>query len=214
MTTPAIKIQGLTLQVGERILLKDLNLSVSPGQKVVISGSSGSGKSTFLKCLLGFVRPSSGRISVEGRELSADTVWTLRRSLAYVAQEPDLGGGTVREMLEQPFAYHANRALAGQLERLPEQVARFQLPPEILNKDMASLSGGEKQRVALVSAVLLGRSIYLLDEVTSALDRSCKQAVLSFFLDNQDSTVLLVTHDPDVLQRADQVIGLDTLSET
>ena len=214
MTTPAIEIQGLTLQVGEQVLFKDLTLSVAKGQKVVIAGPSGSGKSTFLKCLLGFVLPSSGRVMIEGSELSADTVWSLRRSLAYVAQEPDLGAGKVQEILEQPFAYHANRTLTGNLQRMPEQVAQFHLPSGILNKDMASLSGGEKQRVALVSAALLGRSIYLLDEVTSALDSACKQAVLAFFLDNQDTTVVLVTHDPDVLQRADQVIGLDTLSET
>jgi len=210
--THAIDIQGLTLQVGEQVLFKDLNMSVSRGQKVVIAGPSGSGKSTFLKCLLGFVPPSSGRILVEGRELSADTVWSLRRSLAYVAQEPDLGTGKVQQILEQPFAYHANRGLGSQLQCMPEQVSRFRLVPEILDKDITSLSGGEKQRIALVSAALLDRSIYLLDEVTSALDSSCKQAVLAFFLDNQDVTVLLVSHDPDVLQRADQVIGLDALS--
>jgi putative ABC transport system ATP-binding protein len=90
-------------------------------------------------------------------------------------------------------------------------LAQFHLAPEILAQDMTSLSGGEKQRIALVSAILLDRPIYVLDEVTSALDRSCRQAVLEFFLGDGDMTVLLVSHDPDVLQRADQVIDLGIL---
>ena len=211
--TEAIEIQGLTVQVAHHVLFRDLTLGVSKGRKVLISGPSGSGKSTLLKCLLGFTQPSSGRILIEGTELSAATVWRLRCSLAYVAQEPDLGTGTVQEILERPYAYHANRPIRRQLERIPEHLAQFHLAPEILAQDITNLSGGEKQRVALISSILLDRSICFLDEVTSALDRSCRQAVLDYFLGGEDKTVLLVSHDPDVQQGVDQVIDLGVFSE-
>jgi putative ABC transport system ATP-binding protein len=211
--TEAIEIQGLTMQVAQQVLFKDLTLSVSKGSKVLVSGPSGSGKSTLLKSLLGFTQASSGRILLDGTELSAATVWRLRRSLAYVAQEPDLGAGTVQEILERPYAYHANRPMRRQLACLPDCLAQFHLTPDVLAKGIASLSGGEKQRIALISAVLLDRPIYFLDEVTSALDRSCKQAALDFFLGDNDRTVLLVSHDPDVQQRVDQVIDLGVFTE-
>lgn len=211
--TQAIDIQDLTIEAGGQVLLRALTLAVSYGQKLVITGPSGSGKSTLLKCLLGFTRPSSGRILIQGKELTAATVWPLRRSLAYVGQEPDLGTGVVQQIIERPYAYRANHSVRCQLERLPEQLAQFNLTPDVLTKDITSLSGGEKQRVALASAVLLDRPIYLLDEVTSALDRSCKEAVLDFFLGQRDATVLLVSHDPDALQRADLIVELDQLSE-
>jgi len=210
--TEAIDIRGLTVQVADRVLFEDLTLRIAKGQKVAITGPSGSGKSTFLKCLLGFTQPSSGCIFVEGQEISALTVWSQRRALAYVAQEPDLGTGLVQQILEQPYAYRANRSARTQLERIPERLAQFHLSPEILAQDITNLSGGERQRIALVSAVLLDRPIYVLDEVTSALDRSCRQAVLEFFLGAGDMTVLLVSHDPDVLQRADQVMDLGVLA--
>jgi putative ABC transport system ATP-binding protein len=211
--TEAIEIRGMTVQVAHQVLFRDLTLRVSKGRKVLISGPSGSGKSTFLKCLLGFTQPSSGRILIEGTELSAATVWRLRRSLAYVAQEPDLGTGTVQEILERPYAYHANSAMRRQLEQVPERLAQFHLAQDILVKDITDLSGGEKQRIALISAILLDRSICFLDEVTSALDRSCRQAVLDVFLGSEDKTVLLVSHDPDVQQRVDQVVDLGVFSE-
>jgi len=211
--TEAIEIRGLTVQVAQQVLFRDLTLGVSKGRKLLISGPSGSGKSTLLKCLLGFHQPSSGRIQIDGTELSAATVWRQRRSLAYVAQEPDLGTGTVQEILERPYAYHANRAMRRQLEQVPERLAQFHLTQDILAKDITSLSGGEKQRIALISSILLDRSICFLDEVTSALDRPCRQAVLDFFLGGGDKTVLLVSHDPDVQQRVDQVIDLGSFSE-
>ncbi len=210
--TWAIDIQGLTVRGGDRVLFRDLTLRVAPGQKVVIAGPSGSGKSTLLKCLMGFAQASSGCISIKGQELSADTVWSIRQSMAYVAQEPDLGAGMVQQILERPYAFHVNRPKRRQLERMPGRLAQFHLSSEILAQDSSSLSGGEKQRIALISAILLDRSIYLLDEVTSALDRSSRQVALEFFLGAGDLTVLLVSHDPDVLQRADQVIDLGIMS--
>ncbi len=148
-----------------------------------------------------------------GRPVDEHHVWEVRRQLAYVAQEPDLGAGTVREVLERPFLYKANVALRGNLERTGEFLERFCLPAALLAQEMAALSGGEKQRIALISAVLLDRPVVLSDEASSALDGESKQAVVGFFQEVRDLTVLSISHDSEWQAFSERVIHLSRLAE-
>ena len=191
-----------------RWFCEDFSLSLGPGEKVLLTGPSGCGKSTVLRCFLGFVVPDAGSVSIDDTEMTADTVWRLRQHVAYVAQEPDLGTGTAAQAIERPFHYRANAGLRRNLERIPELFERFHLGRELLHKDVGALSGGEKQRIALVSAILLDRRIFLLDEVTSALDRVSKQAVADYFRSREDATMLIVAHDPEVFSFVREVIEL------
>lgn len=152
--------------------------------------------------------PQEGSVDVLGRAMDGHHVWELRRQLAYVAQEPDLGPGTAREVIERPFEYKVNASLRGNLERLGELLERFNLPLSVMDKEMPTLSGGEKQRIALVSAILLDRTIVLLDEASSALDKENKQAVASFFQQAPELTVLAVSHDTEWLAFSDRVVEL------
>ncbi len=204
----AIDVEGLGVVYDERWVLRGFGLRVGAGEKVALTGPSGSGKSTILKCILGLVAPREGAVSVLGTPVDARGVWEARRRLAYVAQEPELGPGAVREALERPFAFKANAALRGNLERLPALLERFHLEPALLDKESASLSGGEKQRVAIVLALLLERPILLLDEASSALDPANKRAVTDFLRDAGELTVLSVAHDADWLGCADRVVQL------
>lgn len=206
-----LEIDRLTVGFDGQVVLKDFSLALEPGQKALLTGPSGCGKSTVLRCLLGFVVPEAGSIHIAGTPLTAQSVWTLRRHLAYVGQEPDLGTGVVREILEQPFHYHANATLRGNLDRVPELFDAFGLPRAFLDKQIGDLSGGEKQRVALVSALLLDRDIFLLDEVTSALDRTSKQIVADYFRSRAETTVLFVAHDPEWFPFANPVIQMSRL---
>ena len=183
-------------------------MALKAGEKAVLVGPSGCGKSTVLRCLLGFVVPGAGSVYIEGEQLTAGSVWKLRRHLAYVGQEPELGSGTVRQILERPFHFHANAALRGNLGRSPELFERFGLTQQLMDKDTADLSGGEKQRIALISALLLDRRIILLDEITSALDKARTAAVLDYFRARDDLTVLFIAHDAEGFAFADQVIPL------
>lgn len=206
-----LEIDRLTVHFDGQAVLKDFSLSLEAGQKGLLTGPSGCGKSTVLRCLLGFVVPQAGSIRIAGTALTAESVWKLRRHLAYVGQEPDLGTGVVREILEQPFHYHANASLRGNLDRVPELFDAFGLPRTYLGKEIGDLSGGEKQRVALICALLLDRDIFLLDEVTSALDRASKQIVADYFRSCTDTTVLFVAHDPEWFPFADPVIHMPRL---
>jgi len=204
----AIEVDRLGVCYDGRWVLRDFSLRLGRGEKVVITGPSGTGKSTVLRCVLGLVMPQEGSVHVFGQAMDGHHVWELRRQLAYVAQEPDLGSGTAREVIDHPFEYKANASLRGNLERLGELLERFNLPPSLMDKDMSALSGGERQRIALVSAILLDRSIILLDEASSALDKDNKQAVVSFFQQARELTVLAVSHDTEWQGFSDQVVEL------
>ena len=161
---------------------------------MTLTGPSGSGKSTLLRCLLGFV-PFTGAISVDGISIDVRSIWDIRQKIAYVAQEPDLGDDRVEATLRLPLNYRANRSLRwdpGEVDALCEV---FLLSPGLLTKEMSTLSGGEKQRIALIAALLLHRPLLLLDEAGSALDGAAKQQVREYLVSRTDLTILSVSHD-------------------
>ncbi|MCK5218559.1 ATP-binding cassette domain-containing protein [bacterium] len=207
-TKVIIDIKDLSISFAGQKIIEAFSLQVAYGEKVTITGRSGAGKSTILRCLQGFMQPEAGSIHIAGKPLTPDTVWAMRASLAYVAQEPDLGTGGVREIIERPFNYRANHSLKANLSRLPEYFEIFNLPLDLLDKEIALLSGGEKQRVALICAILLDRHIFLLDEVASALDQTNYQAVAKYFFSRRDLTVLSVFHEPAKYDFSDRVVEL------
>lgn len=207
-TDGAIEIEHLGVNYDGRPVLEGFDLRIATEEKVVLTGPSGAGKSTVLKCVLGLVEPQCGVIRVFGRPVDGHEVWEARRNLAYVAQEPEFGSGTARQVIERPFAYRVNAALQGNLKRLPTLMQRFNLPRFLLDKQISTLSGGEKQRIALVSAILMDRPILLLDEASSALDKANKQAVAEFFKQADSLTVLSVAHDTEWLGFSDRVVNL------
>jgi putative ABC transport system ATP-binding protein len=194
-----LSIENLSLRFGGQTVLEDFSLQLAKGERVVLQGASGCGKSTLLRCVLGFAVPDRGCLRVFGTELTGESVWKLRQQIAYVPQEPELGSGTAREALERPFGYHANRSARDRLEQIPDWMNRLGLSEPLLDKDISSLSGGEKQRLALVGALLLNRPLLLLDEPTSALDPANRGRVVETLASLLDLTVLAVSHDAEGL---------------
>ncbi|MBG0778381.1 ABC transporter ATP-binding protein [Desulfotignum balticum] len=210
----AVELDRLYLSFDGQPVLKNLHLSIFPGDKVTLTGPSGSGKSTVLRCILGLVMPDSGTITILGEPVTRHNIWQKRRHIAYVAQEPDLGAGSVKEVIETPFSYRANAGLRDNLARLPEIMERFNLPQLLLDKQITRLSGGEKQRIALTIAILLDRPIVLLDEASSALDTKNKQAVADYFRQAQNTTLLSVAHDFEWLGFATRVVDMNEIQKT
>ncbi len=193
-TPPPVEVEQLSLRIGERVLFADLSFTVSAGELAVLRGESGTGKTSLLRCLLGFTQPASGRIRLWGELLSPRTVGGLRRRLAYVPQEPPLGGGTVEEVLQRPLAYRANAGIVWQADAAAALFERLRLPTTLLGEPVAGLSGGERQRVALASVLLLRRSLLLLDEPTAALDARSSDAVIELLRSLDGVAVLAVSH--------------------
>ena len=208
MNTSIVELTDVTLRFEGQTVLENFSLRVPPGRKVTITGPSGSGKSSILRSILGFITPERGAVRVAGELVTSQSVWYVRRRLAYVPQEADLGLGPVRRILCQPFEYRANANLRCDEQLLLDMFDRLHLPPHLLDKDIKDLSGGEKQRVAIVSAILLDRSIVLLDEAASALDRENAVAVADYFREQRDLTIVSAAHNAQILPLSEHVVSL------
>lgn len=207
----ALEIKNLELKQERVVLFSGLTLSLAPGEKTILTAPSGFGKSTLLRCLLGLVPATDGCIRIFGTELTPRSAWQMRCRMAYVDQEADLGDEPVKTILERPFHYKNNHHLHLDAQRLASLMERLFLPPSLLDKKASSLSGGEKQRMALIGALLLERDILLLDEPTSALDEKPAAAVAELLKDMKELTVLAVSHDPFLVNSMNRTLDLPHL---
>lgn len=204
-------IKNITKQFSNKFILNDFSLLVNEGEKVSISGHSGIGKTTLFNLLLGFEKPEKGSISFRGDELTDENIWRVRQNVAYVPQDMNIGSGNVSAFFTETLNYKANLPVKHEGEaKIAELIVEFELPEDVLNKNIEELSGGEKQRVAIINSLILNRKIFLLDEITSALDMKLKMKVFDFFLKNNDFTVIFISHD-DYLPKESEVriINLD-----
>ena len=194
------------------MVLNDISLLVAPGEFVVIAGSSGSGKTTLLTLLSGLDHPSSGRVFIDGRDITGapeDELAPLRnRMIGFVFQSFHLVPSmTAREnimfpaeLLGRPDAEKKARQL---LQRVGLQGRADNLPSQ--------LSGGEKQRISLCRAMINNPKLLFADEPTGNLDSQNGRLVLAQLLElkaEQGATLILVTHNPDIAAAADRVLTL------
>lgn len=201
-----ICFENVSVAYGDHRVFRGLSFAVEPGERIALTGPSGAGKSTVLGCLLGWVQPEQGRILVGNIELTVSSIWELRRRMAFVPQEADLGRGSVNEFLERPFQYAANREKCGNLSRVPVLMEALGLASKLRDTAVELLSGGEKQRVALLAALLLDRPILMLDEVTSALDEESAQRVAALLEAQREVTMLGVVHEGRRMPYATRVV--------
>ncbi|MYT70231.1 MULTISPECIES: thiol reductant ABC exporter subunit CydD [unclassified Streptomyces] len=197
--------------------VSDLSFEVAEGETVALVGPSGAGKSTLLAALLGFVRPSGGRVLVGGADLADVSREAWHARVAWVPQRPQLYAGSIADnvRLARPDADDA--AVLGALrdagalefvEALPEGVAT------VLGEDGAGLSAGQRQRLALARAFLADRPVVLLDEPTAALDGETEAGIVEAVRRLAvGRTVLLVVHRPALLAVADRVVRIEAPGE-
>lgn len=209
---PLLHIHNMDCIIDGQRVFEKLNLSLQSGEKYTLAGASGSGKSTLLKMILGFIPPPPDTLFIDGVALTAKSCWTIRKDLAYVAQEPEIGSGPVAELLALPFSFAANGEQRFDRKEAERLFDAFLLPVDTLEKDMAVLSGGEKQRVALVAALLLKRKLLLLDEAASALDTESKEAVRSYLAELEGTAILSVSHDTEDFTLSSRVVWMEELT--
>lgn len=190
-----IRYENVSVKHGGVDVLKDFNLRVDEGDKVLIYGKSGIGKSTILKLLLGFTYPDSGTLYFRDRELDKRTIWEVRKQIAYVSQDLDICEGKVNDFVCDLLGYKTNSEIQDRERKTRQILELMELDTGILDKDFEDLSGGEKQRISLMAALLLERGIFLLDEVTSSVDTRLKKKIVDHFTSLEGATVLAVSHD-------------------
>ncbi len=189
-----IKLEKINLMLKQQSIFTNLNLHIKKNKKVLLRMPSGAGKSTLLKVIMGYIPMDSGRILIDGKVLGKDNVDTLRQKFAYIGQNIFFTEESVEKYIELIFSFEKNRKIKLSKSTLYELLEQFDLDESILKKSPALLSGGEKQRIALILVLLLDREILLLDEVTSGLDHDLKIRVIEIIKD-LNKTVIISSHD-------------------
>lgn len=187
-----------------------LNLTIPAGQKLGIVGLSGAGKSTFAKLLLRFEEVDSGTISIDGVDIRDVRQNDLRRTLAYVPQEPLLFHSSIRENIRLSHPKASNAAIEGAAQAAHALNFITALPKgfdSIVGERGVKLSGGQKQRIAIARAVLQDAPVMVLDEATSALDSESEQIIKESFADIlKNKTAVVVAHRLSTLSNMDRII--------
>jgi putative ABC transport system ATP-binding protein len=195
--------------------LRGVDLQVGAGEYVAIMGPSGCGKSTFLHIVGGMLRPTSGRVIIDGEDLTAMTdgqrTDLRRRKIGFVFQRfnlfPTLSAEGNLKLAER---IHYNKSNGGDSARRRELLHLLKLEDKINHKPL-EMSGGEQQRVALARAVINRPAILLADEPTGNLDTENSQIVLDMLrgLNNEfGQTIVMITHNPEAALRADRIIEM------
>jgi energy-coupling factor transport system ATP-binding protein len=194
-TTPLIEVQHVHVNLGKRLVLKDINFSLYAQERLVLMGPNGAGKSTLLRTLLGLIPPNQGEILLKGKKIDFQHTAELSHNIGYLPQDPNalLFSETVQQELETTLRNH-------QIPIQPESIDHLLTQLNIQTKANAyprDLSTGEKQRVALGAVVVTHPEIIILDEPTRGLDQRTKNALLELLLEwnQKGKTILLVTHE-------------------
>jgi general L-amino acid transport system ATP-binding protein len=214
MAQPIIRLERVSKYFGTFQALKDVDLDVALGERMVICGPSGSGKSTLIRCINRLEQHDAGRITVDGTELDDDTrhIARIRAEIGMVFQQFNLFPHltVLRNLTLAPMRTRGlGRQEAEDLAR--HYLERVQIP-EQADKYPAQLSGGQQQRVAIARSLCMRPKIMLFDEPTSALDPEMIKEVLDVMVElaREGMTMLVVTHEMGFAREvADTMVFMD-----
>ncbi|MDA0367555.1 MAG: amino acid ABC transporter ATP-binding protein [Proteobacteria bacterium] len=211
---PMIDIVGLNKWFGPFHVLRDINLSVAPRERIVICGPSGSGKSTLIRCINRLEEHQQGSIVVDGTELTHDlkNIDAIRREVGMVFQQFNLFPhlSVLENCTLGPI--WVRKTPKRDAEKLAMELLERVKIPEQADKYPGQLSGGQQQRVAIARSLCMQPNIMLFDEPTSALDPEMIKEVLDVMVDLAETgmTMIVVTHEMGfAAQVADRVIFMD-----
>lgn len=201
---------SFAFSIGTAPVLNDVSLEVKSGTFVGIVGQSGSGKSTLMKLLPRLYSPNQGRILIDNYDIDKVELYSLRRQIGIVPQDPLLFSGNVNEniALTQPDASSEEIVMAAKVacahDFIMELPAGYSTP---VGERGASLSGGERQRIAIARTLLANPKLLVMDEATSALDYETERKVCDNLIQAlHDCTVFFITHRLSTVRRADLIV--------
>lgn len=208
-----IKFQNITKTYGTKKAVKNMNLTIEDGEFVCFIGTSGSGKTTSMRMINRMVKPTEGKIFINGEEIQKMNEVDLRRSIGYVIQQVGL---------MPHMDVYENIVMVPKLLKWPKDkmrtvaedlMKRVDLPLDLLNQYPHALSGGMQQRIGVIRALAADQKIILMDEPFGALDpitRDSLQRLVKRLQKEMHKTIVFVTHDMDeALNLADRIVVMD-----
>lgn len=193
-----IKVQNLSKQYGQTKAVDDISFEVAEGENLILLGTSGCGKTTMLKMINRLIEPTSGKVLINGEDVTHQPPELLRRNIGYVLQNTGLFPHyTVGENIAivPKLLNWDNKRIT---DRTHELLEKLHLPADFLNKYPNQLSGGQQQRIGLARALMADAPVLLMDEPFGALDNITRANIQGEFkgLDElQRKTIVMVTHD-------------------
>ena len=189
--------------------VKDITFHVKRGEWLSIVGHNGSGKSTTVRLIDGLFEAESGEIVINGQQLTEETVWSIRRQIGMVFQNPDnqFVGATVED--DVAFGLENQGLSRQEMKKRVEEALDLVGMLDFKKREPARLSGGQKQRVAIAGVVALRPAILILDEATSMLDPEGRRELIDTvkgIRKDYDMTVISITHDLEEVAMSDRVL--------
>lgn len=213
--TPQVAFQNVTYRYSDSDddVLKNINLTIAPGEKIGLVGHSGAGKTTITSLLLRFADVTGGTIAIDGHDIRKVTQESLRRNIAYVQQEPMLFHRSLRENIaygkpgatDEEIIEAAKKANAWEfIKKLPNNL------DTLVGERGVKLSGGQRQRIAIARAILKDAPILILDEATSALDSESEKLIQQALTKlMKGRTSIVIAHRLSTIARLDRIMVLD-----
>ncbi|ANB57258.1 ABC transporter family protein [Anoxybacillus sp. B7M1] len=210
----AVSVENLFFQYPNQPndAIHNVSFQIKKGEWIAIVGHNGSGKSTIAKLLMGLLKPKSGIIKVFDQLLNEETIWSIRKRMGIVFQNPDnqFVGTTVQDDIA--FGLENNGVPREQMiERVKSAIEQVGME-EFLLREPHHLSGGQKQRVAIAGVIALQPDIIILDEATSMLDPRGRREVIRAIEElkaKHHMTVISITHDLEEAMKADKMIVMN-----
>lgn len=208
-----LECRNLSLRLNEQTIISRLNFRISSGEKILLKGPSGSGKTSIFNLIMGFIPPTDGELIWKLADYNKLNISTIRRDIAWVPQNfSHLGSDSALTHIDNIFNYQINKASRPSLNYIRSIAELLDLTPEHLKKKFSQLSGGEAQRIAILTAILLNRELTLMDEPTSALDYRTADKAMSLII-NSTKALICISHSSDFDKYFNRIINLSKHDE-
>ena len=208
-----IEFKNVSFKYKNKYVLRDLTLTIRPGERVGIVGPSGAGKTTLVNLLMRFYDVAHGEILIDGTDIRTVTQQSLRENISFIPQDPAMFNRTIRENIAygRPDATLSEIKNAARFASADKFISGTEKKYDTLVGDRGiKMSGGQRQRIAIARAFLKDAPILILDEATSALDSETEVAIQhSFEKLSHDRTTIAIAHRLSTLRNMDRIVVLD-----